>query len=146
MDRPARLAAAASGFIGTPFRLQGRNPACGLDCIGLVLASLAEVGIKVALPADYRARRRSFAIPRDALLAAGLVEATGRPRAGDLLLLQTGPVQAHAAVSLTPGEIIHAHASLKRVVRSPLPDSWAVLAIWRIAPKPVPKGDTSWQR
>ena len=60
MQASHALAAAARDLVGTPFRLQGREPASGLDCIGVVIVSLAQVGIELALPADYRPRRRSF--------------------------------------------------------------------------------------
>ena len=142
MLRTEALANAASELVGTPFRLQGRDPAHGLDCIGLVLASLAAVGARIDLPADYRPRRRSFTVPLDALHAAGLVAADGGRRAGDILLLRTAPAQLHTAIAIGNGDIVHAHAGLGRVVRSPLPDSWPILAAWRLDPD----GDTPWQR
>ena len=67
MERNIALAQAAGELVGTPFRLQGRDCAHGLDCIGLVLVSLARIGVELRLPADYRPRRRRFAIPVDAL-------------------------------------------------------------------------------
>ncbi len=36
----ADLAAAALNLIGTPFRLHGRDPATGLDCVGLVAEAM----------------------------------------------------------------------------------------------------------
>ena len=81
MDRAEALARAAGDLVGTPFRLQGRDRAHGLDCIGLVLASLAVVGVRIDLPADYRPRRRNFSIPHEALHTAGLVAAAGARRA-----------------------------------------------------------------
>ena len=36
----AAIAAAARALVGVPFRLQGRDPALGLDCVGLVGAAL----------------------------------------------------------------------------------------------------------
>ncbi|MEL7739440.1 NlpC/P60 family protein [Citromicrobium bathyomarinum] len=144
MDRASRIARAAGDLVGTPFRLQGRDPSIGLDCIGVVLASLAAAKITLAVPADYRPQRRRFTFPHEALAAAGLIEAHGPRRAGDLLLVQTAPAQVHAAVAVDGHRIIHAHAGLRRVVESPLPDHWRVLACWR--PASDPQGDTSWQR
>ncbi|MBH1942741.1 C40 family peptidase [Erythrobacter sp. YJ-T3-07] len=144
MDRAVRIARAAGDLVGTPFRLQGRDPSTGLDCIGLVLASLAAAEIPLALPADYRPHRRRFALPHEALAAAGLIAMRGPHRAGDVLLLETAPAQVHAAVAVDRHRIVHAHAGLRRVVESPLPDHWRVLACWRAASGP--QGDTSWQR
>ncbi|NCP19365.1 MAG: hypothetical protein GW855_09440 [Erythrobacter sp.] len=144
MDRQPALCAAACDLIGTPFRLQGRDPATGLDCVGLVLASLRQVGVQPDLPADYRPRRRTIAIPDSALAAVGLHGATGVRRAGDILLLRTAPMQAHLAIALSGQDIVHAHAALRRVVRCPLPEDWAVLAAWRLADPQT--GDPEWPR
>ena len=38
------LAHAAEGFVGASFRLHGRDPIIGLDCVGLVLLAMAEIG------------------------------------------------------------------------------------------------------
>ena len=142
MQASHALAAAARDLVGTPFRLQGREPASGLDCIGVVIVSLAQVRIELALPADYRPRRRSFAIPETALASAGLSRTTGAsPQPGDILLLRTAPAQVHAAIAINAGEIVHAHAGLGRVVRTPLPDQWALLAAWRL----TPDGEPKWQ-
>ncbi|GAB5348910.1 NlpC/P60 family protein [Alteriqipengyuania sp. 357] len=146
MDRTAALASTASDLVGTPFRLQGRDPAHGLDCIGLVLACLDAVGAGIALPADYRPHRRRLALPADALRAAGLCEARGARTAGDILILRPAPAQVHAAVAVGGGDIVHAHAGLGRVVLSPLPDSWAVLSHWRLGPDPHCDGEHQWPR
>ena len=144
--RATALARAADNLVGTRFRLQGRDPAHGLDCIGVVLASLAAIGVRIALPADYRPQRRSISIPHDALAAAGLTEARGSQRAGDVLLLRIAPAQVHAAVAVGAQVIVHAHAGLGRVVRAPVPGSWAPIGIWRLDCDPQDKGDTQWQR
>ena len=39
----ARAFAAARTMVGVPFRAQGRDPRCGLDCVGLVWAAYAAV-------------------------------------------------------------------------------------------------------
>lgn len=140
------LAEAALSFEGVPFRLQGRDPAHGLDCIGLVLASLAQLGIRPALPADYRALRRDVLIPSATLRSAGLVETREPHRTGTIALMRTAPTQAHAAIAVPQGRIVHAHAGLRRVVVSPRPDHWPILAAWRLGPETVPEGDTAWQR
>jgi cell wall-associated NlpC family hydrolase len=146
MERNIALAIAAGELVGTPFRLQGRDPAHGLDCIGLVMVSLARIGIELHLPADYRPRRRRFEIPDDALRRAGLECAQAPYVAGDILLLRTAPVQVHLAIVRDADTVIHAHAGLGRVVVQPPVESWTVAAAWRFAAEPVPKGDIEWPR
>ena len=50
------LARAALGLKGAPFRLHGRDPATGLDCIGLFAVAMARAGRPVALPNGYALR------------------------------------------------------------------------------------------
>ncbi|MGB3625580.1 MAG: hypothetical protein WA989_07125, partial [Henriciella sp.] len=38
------FAGAARALIGTPFRLHGRDPASGIDCVGLVHCALLAIG------------------------------------------------------------------------------------------------------
>ena len=38
------LALAAESYVGASFRLHGRDPITGFDCLGLVLVALAEIG------------------------------------------------------------------------------------------------------
>jgi len=146
VTRAEAVAQAACDLVGTPFRLQGRDPEHGLDCLGVVITSLARADVALALPPDYRPRRRTFAIPEVLLREAGLIPASNAVHGGDCLLLRTGPAQVHTAVAIDRERIVHAHAGLGRVVLGPLPDSWPVLATWRLAAETVPKGDTSWQR
>tara|TARA_B100000678_G_scaffold258705_2_gene238484 strand:+ start:709 stop:1149 length:441 start_codon:yes stop_codon:yes gene_type:complete len=145
MERNIALAQAAGELVGTPFRLQGRDCAHGLDCIGLVLVSLARIGVELRLPADYRPRRRRFAIPVDALRNAGLQRVAGPHMAGDILLLRTSPAQIHLAIMRDATSIIHAHAGLGRVVAGPLDTAWPIISAWRFTPEPVPEGDTRWR-
>ncbi|WP_010409638.1 NlpC/P60 family protein [Citromicrobium sp. JLT1363] len=135
--------AAANGLAGTPFRLQGRDPDTGLDCIGVILISLDRAGIRPRLPEDYRPHRRAPAIPESALAAAGLARVDGDLRQpGDILLLRTAPAQMHAAIAVEGSDIVHAHAGARRVVRGALPDHWSIIAAWRLHPD----GEYEWQR
>ena len=56
MDRAELLAQAARGFLGTPFKLHGRERETGLDCVGLVIACLGEIGVRTEGPAGYSLR------------------------------------------------------------------------------------------
>ncbi|WP_206238064.1 NlpC/P60 family protein [Novosphingobium terrae] len=124
------LADAAASLIGTPFRLHGRDPQTGLDCLGLVGAALGMAGRPISLPYHYTLRMRGI----DPLLPlaekAGLQPAKSAPTAGDILLLHVGPCQFHLGITAQDLGLIHAHAGLRRVVHSPAPQG--IIKRWRL--------------
>lgn len=124
----ADLAAAALNLIGTPFRLHGRDPARGLDCVGLVAEAMRRAGFHPVPPGGYGLRALSV----DALVlhaeASGLVPV---PDDGDVVLARVSPVQAHLLVA-APDGFVHAHAGLGRVTFLPGPLPWPVAREWRV--------------
>ena len=126
-----RIAEAAASLIGTPFRLHGRNPQNGLDCVGVVWASLKTAGLKPVIPQGYTLRNRS----EDSFLTyaqdSGLREVDDPPKPGDILLVRTGPAQLHLLIARSKNSFIHAHAGLRRVVALPAPLPWSLLKQWR---------------
>jgi lipoprotein Spr len=88
----------ARGLIGVPFRLHGRDPATGLDCVGVV--ALAVGGAVV--PTGYRMRQGSA----DAIVAGldGALVRVDVARAGDVLLFEAGAAQFHLGV-MTEGAL-----------------------------------------
>lgn len=130
MTPGTRALAAARGAVGARFRLHGRAPASGLDCLGLAALALRAEGWEGAVPSGYALRSGDAAQVRAALRASGLVEG-GAPRAGDLLLLAAGPGQLHFAIDTGNG-IIHADAMLRRVVERPGAPPWPVIGRWRL--------------
>lgn len=128
----AALAAAAASLVGTRFRLHGRAPDTGLDCVGLLAASLAAIGRAAPLPNGYRLRARSLPGVEAAAQTCGFLPASGGIRAGDVLLVRPGPCQFHLVIAATHGRFVHAHAGLKRVVMlDRLPD-WRPAGHWRL--------------
>jgi cell wall-associated NlpC family hydrolase len=130
--RGLAFAAAAEGFVGVPFRLRGRDPETGLDCVGLVAAALSRIGAPAPEPAPYSMRQRDFSAQLGHASAAGFAEVGGAIEPGDLLLLRPGPAQVHLAVAGRGGALIHAHAGLGRVVRTPPPCPTPVARHWRL--------------
>lgn len=128
------LALAARALVGTPFRLHGRDPGTGLDCVGVLEAASRACGLTARLPGRYalRSRRR----PQTAAIAMRLgLEETGRPiEPGDVIMLRPGPCQHHFGIATAPGCFIHAHAGLRRVVEGPIPCAWPRIGHWRPNP------------
>lgn len=129
----AMLARAAEELAGTRFRLHGRDPATGLDCIGVLAAALANCGLKQRLPNGYRLR--AHRLPDLAPLAAqcGFEPTGGALLAGDVALVRTSPCQFHLVIALDGGGFVHADASRRRVVSCDAPLAWPVVNHWRFA-------------
>lgn len=126
-----RVAAEAALLIGTPFRLRGRDPATGLDCIGLAATAMHRAGIAVAVPAQYALRNRDIGSCLRFGAQAGLTAVSGAFMPGDLVLVIPGPAQHHLIIAAHARSYIHAHAGLRRVVLSPGPPTWPIAAHWR---------------
>lgn len=120
----SEIVAAARALIGVRFRLHGRVPERGLDCVGLAALVLGRVA-----PVGYGLRSGDEARAADWLRAAGLRWVEGA-RDGDLALVRPGPLQLHLMI-LVPGGHVHAHAGLGRVVEMPGASPWPVLGYWR---------------
>lgn len=115
------LAEAAAKLRGVRWRKYGRNPARGLDCAGLIFAAANAIGLD-PLPdtCDYDA-----AMPGPDMLwdfcRRGLIEQPwddqGEGRIG-LCSWQDDPSARHLVVMLRDREIVHVHASARRVVRT----------------------------
>lgn len=128
------VVAAARAAIGTPFRLHGRDPAYGLDCVGLVALAAKAGGCAAVVPTGYALRSGDSAALAAIIDATGLLIAEGR-RPGDILLCRAGPGQLHLAIDAggDEGGIIHADAQLRRVVERPGPVPWPIIRRWRVA-------------
>lgn len=128
-----RLAAAALDLVGCPFRLHGRDPATGLDCVGLVAASLERIGRMVDAPSDYRLHGGCLDRFDGWAAMYGLEPAPAATKGapGDVLLCEPGVRQFHVLLD-ADALLVHAHIGLGRVVATPLPAPWAVRRRWRL--------------
>lgn len=116
-----RVVNAARGYLGTPWRHLGRSRT-GVDCIGLVLLSLAAAGVEVPDPAPYRREPQG---PRllDGILRHGVRVATPEP--GDVLLFKMGLYGGHVGIAThhpayhVPA-VLHAYLPRKHVVEQPI--------------------------
>lgn len=123
--------AAARALVGTPFRLHGRDPAHGVDCVGLICVSFAAAGVRVEAPRGYRLASGRLDQFEAAALAAG-VKAAMSVLAGDAVLCRIDARQWHLGIASENG-LIHADAGLGRVVERPGAIPWPVVRCWRIA-------------
>ncbi len=119
-----RVEERARDAIGAKFRLGGREPAHGLDCVGLVAWAL-----EVADAPNGYALRGGVPERVTALLDARLTRVDAAVP-GDVLLFAAGPGQLHLGVASARG-LIHADAGLRRVVERPGAVPWPVLGVWR---------------
>lgn len=118
--------ARARALIGTSFCLHGRNPARGLDCVGLIVCACPAIRHP---PQGYALRGGSAAGFAAMFCANGMVQRAGEPRPGDVLLLQPSVAQFH--LGIWSGEsLIHADAVLRRVVETPGVPQWPLVSGW----------------
>lgn len=125
-----QLAEAALALVGTPYRLHGRDPRVGLDCVGVLAAALGQPG---SVPNGYALRMRRIPDTASLVGGLGLTEANGAIQPGDVLMLRPSPCQFHLAIASDARSMIHAHAGLRKVVRGPRPE-WPLAAHWRLLP------------
>ncbi len=116
----------ARALIGRRFRLHGRDPASGLDCVGLIVCACPAI----AHPPDgYALRGGSEAGFAAMFVANAMKRREGAPCAGDILLLQPSAAQFH--LGIWSGEsLIHADGVLRRVVETPGALSWPLASAW----------------
>ena len=133
----AALAKAAETLVGARFRMHGRDPATGLDCVGVLAAALAKAGYSARLPISYTLKMRELEPFTCLAGACGFVPADGGTAPGDVVMFHVGPCQYHLAIAAQDGGFIHAHAGLRRVVHSARLPEWPVEGHWRIAPSDI---------
>lgn len=129
-----RIAAAARSLLGVPFRLYGRDPAIGIDCVGLALLSVRAAGFHVAEPPPYRMRSGHATPAMRWLEGLGLTQAD-EPAAGDIVVANVSSIQTHLLIdggTDRGGTMIHAHAGLARVVEMAWPVEWRLTSRWRV--------------
>jgi hypothetical protein len=122
--------AAVESCVGTPVVHRGRTIGQALDCVGVVVASMATCEIVLADRLDYGR------IPSGDQLAAGLEHAgfvrvaVEDRRPGDVLQVYAGQEARHAVVLVADGDlIVHAYGKGNRVAKAPLGSR--IGACWR---------------
>jgi cell wall-associated NlpC family hydrolase len=123
MQLQEKFAQAAEDCVGARFRLQGRDPATGLDCVGLIVWCARSCGLTVLHQPAYTLTSRP-----DALLHE--LEATGfhrrhslHPTLGDVIVFLMNHELNHVAVATRAG-MTHADMRFRRVVSHRIDDLW----------------------
>ena len=121
--RRADIVRAARGFLGTPFRHQGRVPGRGLDCAGVIVCAARALGLNAYDVTGYGRLPHGGVLSRH-LQAAGCTEIPiAEVRPGDLYLMRFDHYPQHLALVTDLG-ILHAYAEIGRVVEHRLDDVW----------------------
>lgn len=118
----------ARALIGTRARLQGRDSAAALDCIGLIIAAFDLP--KQAFAADYALRNHSLANVDEQMLPffRRVTRPTSRP--GDVSVMRVAAGRLHLGMLSNEG-LIHADLRLGRVVCRPGPCEHEIVRVFR---------------
>lgn len=134
----AAFIAEARTYLDPPvrFRHQGRSHR-GVDCAGLLLASMAAIGRPIADLSAYG--REPLGDGLRGMLVANLGESVPKAemRPGDVVLMRFRGEPSHVALlgdyPYGGCSLIHAYAMAKKVVEHRLDDEWAgyIVEVWR---------------
>lgn len=118
----------ARSLVGVKFRPQGRDPATGLDCVGVLLWTF---GIAPELVRrNYRIRGAHRSEIEETIRRWFAPVDRGQLRPGEVALFTIGASQSHLAITCG-GTLIHADARLRKVVEAPMRAAWALTAAFR---------------
>ncbi len=126
---PQRIISAASAYLGTRWHHQGRSTA-GVDCIGLLVLTARDLGLTVLDETGYSRQ------PDGRQLQAALekhLQPIAEPEPGAVLLMRFEREPQHVALMADGGDIIHAYAMARKVVRHRLDAIWSrrIVAVYR---------------
>lgn len=127
-------------MVGARFRPQGRDPATGLDCVGLVWAAYVAAGRSLPCPCAYPLRGWERGRIEAGLAGAGFAPVADDGRVGDVALIALAAGQFHLGLigpgPIGPASLIHAHAGLRRVVETPVAEAMRDAFLWRLGGSP----------
>lgn len=126
------IALEAASWVGTPFLLHQRSRGAGVDCFGLIVATLGNLGVEVYDEMDYTALGDEY----DRMVNSFLRFCDSRPLAdeqpGDFLMFRSSRhaelsmIYNHAAIQGLEGTMIHANPRpcFQAVVEHPVDKFW----------------------
>lgn len=138
------IAAAALALVGAPFRLHGRDPRFGLDCVGLAMAAAERAGLRLPPTPAYRLHGTAEAVFQRWIALAGLCT-TDEAWPGDVTVAVPDAWHRHVMIAVAGGHV-HAHAGIGRVVLMPGPSPWRICRTYRFPPPTCVAEESSWPR
>ena len=133
VGRSAMIAEKALELCGKKFRFHGRDPATGVDCIGLAELCLSGAGVDCEAPTGYSLRGGNLEQVSKFMALAGFTQLPPDSVLceGDIVLVRPSPVQLHFMIRTQDG-FVHAHAGLSKVSFCPGGAPWPILSIFRL--------------
>ena len=117
IDIAEQFVAEVRGWLGVPFRYQGRDRR-GVDCVGVVVLSLATLGFDIDV--EFYGKRVTSEEAIAQLRSNGRRVSLAEMRAGDIALLDYRGESNHIGVLTGEGTMIHSLALAKKVVEQSL--------------------------
>lgn len=131
MTTGAEIVAAARGWVGVPFRHQGRDREAGVDCVGLVIVVAQELGL---VPANFE-RNDYGRLPTRGELDAKIMQhcTPTELTPGCVCAIRWNKELAHVAI-FTGDTLIHSYESVGKVVEHGFRGRWVRLvdSTWRL--------------
>lgn len=137
----------ARKHLGTPFKWHGRVSGVGLDCSGLLVVSLREMGIEVEDVREYRRVDQVPNIEKELAKFCGEVFLDGNEiMSGDIVVSEVEGGVGHISI-LSHDEhgnetIIHASSAptVMQVIEQPTTDEFygKLRSVWRVLPRSTP--------
>ncbi|MGB5484863.1 peptidoglycan endopeptidase [Parasphingorhabdus sp.] len=127
------MAEKAMSLCGSAFRLHGRDPKGGVDCIGLADQCLLSADFDCGVPNGYSIRGGSEGAINEFMTSIGFdrFAPSSELLDGDIVLARPSPVQWHFLIRAKDG-FVHAHAGLGKVVFCPGDSPWPIVSIFRL--------------
>lgn len=132
------IVACAKGYVGVRWRHQGRDKATGVDCAGLLVCIVNDLGISGFDILGYSRRPNSTEFDKGMRLAGCVKLPRLEIRSGDVVRMAESGWPVHTAlyeVDDVGGEwLIHAWAPAHKVVREPLTKvrDAQIRSVWRL--------------
>lgn len=132
-----RLDVAARRYLGVPFLHQGRNPAIGIDCVGLLVLAARDCGLNDLAAHDLTSYARNPAKGELERRLRAALSPVSEPIPGDVVSISYHGQTRHVAIV---GErngrltLIHTASNVGRVVEHGLTDQWRsrITGIYRV--------------
>jgi len=120
------VVAAARGYVGTPFKHQGRLPGVGLDCVGLVICALREAGYACRDTSAYSRWPKPSMMRRELLTESRQLERGETMQPADVMWFRIKRNPQHLGLYDGDGGMIHAFNISGRVEHHALTPEWLV--------------------